>query len=132
MRNFINPPSPPISSLKALSKRTRKSTQVFDLRSASAPLGHPLAMACVDFGRTQIRTQVDRSWSQVNCICLKCTTFCVLRADLRADLRIRLPIHHKSVRTAFSLVLQTCVDVGQGLRMPSGRMKVWDLPSSTD
>ena len=32
------------------------------------------------------RTQVDTSWSQVICICVKFTTFC----DLRADLRIRL------------------------------------------
>ena len=38
---------------KALAKRTRKSTQaVFDLRFVWPP-------NCVDFGRAQIRTQVD-------------------------------------------------------------------------
>ena len=50
-----------------------------------------LACTCVDFGRAQIRTQVDASfspfghptqvdpsWSQVNCIWLKFTTFCNL------------------------------------------------------
>ena len=44
--------------LKALAKRTRKSTQVLDLRSTCVSFGHRLAATCVDFGRAQIWTQV--------------------------------------------------------------------------
>ena len=52
---------------------TRKSTQVFDLRSTCVSFGHlqyvhfhrlaRLALTYVDFGRAQIRTQVDASFS---------------------------------------------------------------------
>ena len=69
----------------------------FDLRFVWPP-------TCVDFGRAQIRTQVDTSfspfdhptqvdtsWSQVNCIFVKFTAFCELR---------ELPFGHPSqVRT---------------------------------
>ena len=78
------------ATTKALTKRTRKSTQVLDLRSTCVSFGHPLASTCidlrrlawtcVDFGRAQIWTQVDASfllfgqpaqvdtsWSQVIC-----------------------------------------------------------------
>ena len=43
---FIIPP-------KALAKRTRKSTQVLDLRSTCVSFGHPLALTLVElkFGR---------------------------------------------------------------------------------
>ena len=50
-----------------------------------SPFGHP--------------TQVDTSWSLVICICVKCTTFCDF---LRADVRIHLATHRKSV---------TCIDL---------------------
>ena len=73
---------------KALAKRTRKLTQVnasfglaFNLHFVWPPTCVDLrwlALTCVDFGRAQIRTQVDTSWSQVNCICVKFTTFCDL------------------------------------------------------
>ena len=50
---------------KALAKRTRKSTQVLDLRSQLAfrlaTLLRRLALTCIDFGRAQIWTQVDSS-----------------------------------------------------------------------
>ena len=58
--------------LKALDKRTLKSTQVLDLRSTCVSFGHPLASTCidlrrlartcVDFGRAQIWTQVDTNF----------------------------------------------------------------------
>ena len=84
-----------------------ESTQVFCLRSTVVSFGHPLALTCDDLSwlwSTQIRTQVDASfspfghptqvdtsWSQVNCRRVKFATFC--------DLRIRLAgTHRKSVR----------------------------------
>ena len=60
----------------------RKSTQPFDLPPTCVSFGHPLAFTCIDFGRASNSyesrpsgqpTQVDTSWSQVNCICVKFT-----------------------------------------------------------
>ena len=63
----------PICKTKALAKRTRKSTQVLDLLSTCVSFGQPLALTCidlrrrawtwVDFGRAQIWTEVDASFS---------------------------------------------------------------------
>ena len=82
-------------SFKPLAKRTRKSAQVnasFRLAFRLAIHLRWLALTSVGFGRVQIRTQVDArisplghptqvdtSWSQVSCICVKFTTFCDLR-----------------------------------------------------
>ena len=57
-----------------------------------SPYGHP--------------TQVDTSWSQINCICVKVTA-------LPADLRIRLAILGKSLRTIWlwKLAPLTCIDL---------------------
>ena len=65
-------------------------------------------MTCVDFGRFEIRTEVDasfspfrhstevdRSWSQIICIFVKFTIICV---SWPVDLRIRWASHRKSVR----------------------------------
>ena len=85
-----------------------------------------LAMTCVDFGRAQIRTQVDARFSpfghptQVdrtyNCICVKFTTFCDLR-ELAGRLVHLFGRHPSQVRTQV-LVLQTCVDLR--VRLASG------------
>ena len=76
---------------------------------------------CVDFGRAQIPTQVDVSfspfghptqvdtnWSQVNCISVKFTTFCDLRELAR---RLANQFGRPSQVRAQVLVLQTCVDL---------------------
>ena len=110
----------------------RKSTQIlFDLRSTCVSLGHPaLASTCDDlrwfwsssnsyasrrkfspFGHpTQV---VDTSWSQVICICVKFTT-CV---NLRADLRIRLITHRKSVPSSgqFCKLASTSICSGRNM-----------------
>ena len=81
--------------LKALAKRTRKSTQVFDLRSACVSFGHPLVWLATHLRRLRSSsnldasrrtlsqfghpTQVDTSWSKVNWICIKFTAVCDLR-----------------------------------------------------
>ena len=97
-----------------LAKRTQNSTQAnascrraFDLRSTCVSFDHPLALtSMVELKfyspRTQVDAsysafghlrQVDTSWSQVNCICVKFAT-CV---NLRVDMWIRLATHRKSV-----------------------------------
>ena len=79
-----------------------------------------LATTCVDSGRAQIRrqvdaskfsqfghtTQVDKRWSQVNCIGVKFTASCDLR-----ELASRLATLRKSVRKFwFCKLVLTCVD----------------------
>ena len=79
----------------------------------------------VDFGRAQIRSQVDArfspfgrpmqvpdtSWSQVICIRVKFVTF-VTCLNFRADLRIRLATHRKSVRKFwFCKLVLTCESI---------------------
>ena len=88
-----------------MAKRTRKSTQVLNLRwhlrfvwPPTCVDLHRLSTTCVDFDRAQIWTQVHASFlpfghpAQVDTykpmIRVKFTDFC----DLRADLRIRLAI----------------------------------------
>ena len=69
-----------------------------------------LVTTCDEFSRAQIRTQVDASfsafrhptqvdtsWSQVNCICVKFMTFATC-VNLWADLWICLATHRKSAR----------------------------------
>ena len=118
-------------SFKALAKRTRKSAQVnasFRLPFRLAIHLRWLALTSVGFGRVQIRTQVDArisplghptqvdtSWSQVNCVCVKFTTFCDLR-ELAS--RLANPFGHPSQVRTQVLVLQTCVDLR--VRLASG------------
>ena len=118
------------SNCKALAKRTRKLTEVFDLRSTCISFGHPLAllaMTCDDLRRLALTlveikfvrksTQVFTIWppnasrhklvaSQV--YMRKFTAFFVLR-----ELTSRLAnafAHPSQVRTQV-LVLQTCIDL---------------------
>ena len=81
-----------VSKTKALAKGTRNSTYVFYLPFSSCiSLGHPLALTCDDlrwlwsssnsyasFSPFGHPTQVDTTWLQVNCICVKVTSFCDL------------------------------------------------------
>ena len=60
---------------KALAKRTRKSTQVYDLRSTCVSFGHPLAWTCKPCGT--LRKPVRKFW------------FCKLVLTC-VDLRVRL------------------------------------------
>ena len=71
-----------------------------------SPFGHP--------------TQVNTSWLQVNCICVKFTAFCDLRKLVS---RLANPFGHPSQVHTQVLVLQTCTDLhrlaspfGQGFR----------------
>ena len=92
-----------------MGKRTRKSTQV----SASFGVAFRLATTCVDFGRAQIRRQVDTRWSQVICKCAKFTTFCNLRADFWPP----IPSPHAS--SGFANLRRLASPFGQGLRTSS-------------
>ena len=75
---------------KKRAKRIRKFSTCVDMLFVWQYL-HRRTMTCVNFGRSQIRiqvdahfslfghsTQVDTSWLQVNCICVKFTAFCDL------------------------------------------------------
>ena len=68
--------------------------------------------------------QVDTSWSQVNCICVKFTAF--LRLAWTVASRLANPFGHPSQVRTQVLVLQTCVDLrrlaspfGQGISQTS-------------
>ena len=125
-----------VRCLKALAKRTRKLTQVLDLRSTCVSFGHPLASTCidlrrlawtcVDFGRAQIWTQVDASflpfghpaqvntsWSQVIC-CYKNAFINDMReiyGFLWLASRLANPFGHLLQVRVQVLVLQTCIDM---------------------
>ena len=134
---FFNSPKP-------LAKRTRKSTQVFELRSSCVSFVHPRAWTQFARKSTQVfhRLATQRKSTQVDCKWLyymiqwnlQLFVTCV---NFRADLRIRLATLRKSVpplkfwfcKLALTcesvwppfavLVLQTCVDLC-GLVSPFG------------
>ena len=67
--------------------------------------------------------QVDTSWSQVNCICVKFTAFATC-VNPRAELRIRLATLRKSVRKFWFCKLElTCVDLPG--KENQGKFAVW-------
>ena len=117
------------ASPKALAKRTRQSAQVSDLRSACISFDHLRALTCDDFVRAQIHTQLDACFSpfgrsrQVDTSYHKSTVYagnlrrCASCLNLRANLRIRLSTHRKSVRKFwFCKLASTCGSpFGQGL-----------------
>ena len=72
-----------------------------------------LATTCVDFGRAQIRRQVDTRWSHVTCKCAKFTTFCNSRADFWPP----IPSPHAS--SGFANLRRLASPFGQGLRTSS-------------
>ena len=118
---------------KALAKETRKSTEVIHSRSTYFSFVHPSAWTCVDFGRAQIYTQVDASFSpfghpmqvdtsrsQVHCIYVKFTAFYDLR-ELAS--RLANPFGHPSQGRMQVLVCKlalTCIDLR--VRLASGFM----------
>ena len=111
----------PIS--KALSKRTRKSTQVLDLRSIWVSFGHPLASTCDNLRgfalilvAAQIWTQVDKSFLPFGHPAPVDTKrnnqwYAWNLRFLRLASRLANPFGHPSQVRTHVLVLQTCVDL---------------------
>ena len=115
-----------LSVRKALAKRTRKSTQVLDLRSTCVSFGHPLTSTCddlrwlwsssnMDASRRKLLpfghpAQVDTSWSQV-IYCYKNTLTNDMR-EIYGFLRLANPLGHPSqVRTQVPVLSMADTDL---------------------